>query len=371
MDNPESIFDCGGRFEILGNHTDHNHGLCLAATANMCITAGISKREDFKVILYSYKFPNVDIDLSNLEPNNEENKSAAMIRGVAKYLTDNGYKVGGFNAASYSNIFQGAGLSSSAAFELLIGEIFNKLYNDGKIPKLVLCKAGQYSENNYYGKNSGLLDQIGVSYGNVVSIDFNHITNPKIKRIGYPFFDLHFVSVNTGSDHSCLNSMYSSIPNDMFNAAKKMGHEFLRDCSYEELKLNNNLTDMEISRSIHFFTENNRVQKAIKALKEIDKITFLRMINESRISSTNNLKNMMVENKYDGSPLQACDRAMEIMENKGACKINGGGFGGSIICLVPAEYLKVFIKKMSDYYGADNVVEIFIRPYGPRKKCKI
>lgn len=363
---PETVFDCGGRFEILGNHTDHNHGLCLAATSDLCITAGVSKRRDLKINLYSFGFEPVNMDLTSFEINETENKSAAMIRGVAKYLVDKGYKVGGFDASTYSTIYPGAGLSSSAAFELLIGQIFNVLFNKGEIDRLTLCKAGQFSENNYFGKKSGLLDQIGVGFGNIVSIDFKDINNPKVEQIGFPFDDLCFVSVNTGGNHSTLNNLYSSIPEDMYNAAKKMGHNFLRECSPQEISNPHNLTKLEKSRSLHFFTENQRVLTAIKALKEIDENKFLKMINESRLSSTNDLQNMMVEGQYDGSPLQACDRAMEILEGHGACKINGGGFAGSIICLVPISYKQKFINKMSKYYGSNNVTEVFVRSFGPR-----
>lgn len=364
---PDYLFDCGGRFEILGNHTDHNHGLCLAATANLCITAALSKRSDNKVTFNSIGFTPVEMELTNLDYDSKETKSAAMIRGVAKFLVDHNYKVGGFDAVSFSTIYAGAGLSSSAAFELLIGEIFNQLFNGGNIPRLLLCKAGQFSENNYFGKKSGLLDQIGVGFGNIVSIDFKNITEPIVKNIEFPFKDLHFVSVNTGGSHASLNDLYSSIPEDMLNAAKKMGHSFLRECSSDEFENVKNLTEMEKSRATHFFGENERVLKAIVALENKNEKDFLDAVNGSRISSTKNLKNMMVKNNYDGSPLQACDRAMEIMENNGACKINGGGFAGSIICIVPKKYLVKFINQMSKYYGEDNVREIFVREFGPRK----
>lgn len=363
---PESFFDCGGRFEILGNHTDHNHGLCLAATASLAITCALTKRNDLIVNLDSIGFSKIRVDLANLIYDAKENKSGAMIRGVAKYLVDHGYKVGGFDAVSSSTIFPGAGVSSSAAFELLIGQIFNELFNDGKIDKITLAKAGQYSENNYYGKASGLLDQIGVAFGNVVQIDFKNINNPKVQPIEFPFKDLTFVGVNTGGDHSSMNALYSKIPVDMKSAAKKMGVEFLRESTLEKLEKTKGLTKVEHDRSYHFYTENERVLKAIKALKNKDKEQFLKQMNESRLSSTNYLKNMMVEGHYEGSPLEACDIAMSILGNEGACKINGGGFAGSIICAVPTKLVKKFTNVMSKKYGKDNVCNIQIREYGPR-----
>ena len=363
---PTHKFDCGGRFEILGNHTDHNHGLCLAATASLAITCLLSKRDDLKVNLNSVGFAMVNMDLSSLEYNDSERKSAAMIRGVAKYLVDHGYKIGGFDAVSHSTIFPGAGVSSSAAFQLLVGQIFNELYNDGKIDKITLAKAGQYSENNYFGKASGLLDQIGVAFGNVVKIDFEDIANPKVEQISFPFDDLVFIGVNTGGDHSSLNHMYSSIPNDMKQAAKKMGVEFLRDASLEKLEKTEGLSEIEHNRALHFYSENERVLKAIEAIKANNKQEFLEQMNGSRLSSTNYLKNMMVEGHYDGSPLEACDIAMSILGNDGACKINGGGFAGSIICAVPKHLVKKFSKVMAKKYGKNNVVLINIREYGPR-----
>lgn len=364
---PDEVFSCGGRFEILGNHTDHNHGLCLAATCDLCITAAVKKRDDNIITFASLGYAPFAITLDQLEPlAHEKTKSAGLVRGIAFYLKDKGYKVGGFDAVSISTIFPGAGVSSSAAFELLVAEIYNYFYNEDKIEKMVLCKAGQFAENNYFGKKSGLLDQIGVGYGNLVSIDFKNIEKPIVEQVKFPFDNLHFVIVNTGGSHAELSDLYSSIPQDMYNAAKVMGHRFLREGTLSELgEKKNEMSEMEYKRGLHFYSENARVERALKAIKDKDEETFLKCINESRLSSTNNLKNMMVGDQYEGSPLEACDYAMSIMEGKGAAKINGGGFAGSIITVVPNEYLEVFIKKMSDKYGSDNVKEVFVRKVGP------
>ena len=364
---PDEVFSCGGRFEILGNHTDHNHGLCLAATCDLCITAAVKKRDDNIITFASLGYAPFAITLDQLEPlAHEKTKSAGLARGIAFYLKDKGYKVGGFDAVSISTIFPGAGVSSSAAFELLVAEIYNYFYNEDKIEKMVLCKAGQFAENNYFGKKSGLLDQIGVGYGNIVSIDFKNIEKPIVEQVKFPFDNLHFVIVNTGGSHAELSDLYSSIPQDMYNAAKVMGHQFLREGTLSELgEKKNEMSEMEYKRGLHFYSENARVERALKAIKDKDEETFLKCINESRLSSTNNLKNMMVGDQYEGSPLEACDYAMSIMEGRGAAKINGGGFAGSIITVVPNEYLEVFIKKMSEKYGNNNVKEVFVRKVGP------
>ena len=364
---PDDIFSCGGRFELLGNHTDHNHGLCLAATCNLCITAAVRKRNDNIINFSSIGYAPFSINLDELDVKEEEKeRSPSLARGIAFYLKEHGYNIGGFDAASYSTIFMGAGVSSSAAFELLVAEIYNYYFNKDRIDRMTLCKAGQFAENNYFGKKSGLLDQIGVGYGNIVSIDFEDITKPVVEQVKFPFDNLHFVIVNTGGSHAELSDLYSSIPQDMYNAAKKLGHNFLREGTKQELEEKiNDMSVLEFKRALHFYQENERVRMALDAIKDHDEATFLECINESRISSTNNLRNMMVDNVYEGSPLEACDLALSIMENKGAAKINGGGFAGSIICVVPNDYLETFIEKMSERYGKDNVREVFVRKMGP------
>ena len=362
------VFSCGGRFEILGNHTDHNHGLCLASACNLEIVASVNKNSEKVVNFQSLGFEPDEVDLTDLEPRETEYAtSKGLIRGVAAYLKHNGYKIGGFNAYSESSIFKGAGVSSSAAFELLVGHIFNVLFNDGKISKLELCKAGKYAENIYFGKKSGLLDQIGVGYGGVVEINFENIEEPEIKQVEFPFIDLHFVLINTGGDHSSLSDLYSSIPSDMFEAARICGHNYLIECTLEELEEHKKeLTEEAYLRALHFFSENERVKKAFEALKEKDEETFLEMVNESCKSSTKYLKNMMVEDNYKGSPLEACDLLMKYSDDQGAVKINGGGFAGSVIALVPSEKLEKVLTKMKDVYGQFNVREIFIRDSGPK-----
>ena len=364
---PEHIFSCGGRFEILGNHTDHNHGLCLASACNLRIIAATAKNNSNTVHFQSLGFEPDDVDLTDLEPKEiEYATSKGLIRGVATYLKNHGYRVGGFNAYSESTIFKGAGVSSSAAFELLVGHIFNVFFNDGKIPKIELCKAGKYAENLFFGKKSGLLDQIGVGFGGVVKIDFSNVDEPVVEQTLFPFTDLHFVLVNTGGDHSSLSDLYSSIPSDMFEAARACGHNYLGECSREELEnFKYELNELVYSRSKHFFDENQRVLEAFKAIEEVDQEKFLRLINESRESSTNLLKNMMVGDEYKGSPLEACDLLMKACDNKGAVKINGGGFAGSVIALVPTNKLEAVLEKMKKHYGEYNVREIFIRAFGP------
>lgn len=366
-EEPTNFISCGGRFEILGNHTDHNHGLCLAATCNLAISSAVKPNDDLTVRVISKGNPSFEISLDNLDVVAEEvNTSNALIRGIAEYLHTRGYAIGGFNVYMESTIFSGAGVSSSAAFELLIAQIFNQLFNNNSIEKMVLCKAGQYAENKYFGKKSGLLDQIGVAYGGIVYIDFKDIENPVVNPTQIDFEDLHYVIVNTGGSHADLSDAYSAIPSDMYNAAKITGHNFLVEGSLEEIEQNKDkLSEIEYSRAIHFYSECERVKTAMNAVINKDEETFLSMINQSRLSSTNNLKNMMVKDEYKGSPLEATDFIMDIIEGHGACKINGGGFAGSVIVFVKESHLDTLLKAAKQKYGDNNVVEVFIRPVGP------
>ena len=363
--DPTHNISCGGRFEILGNHTDHNHGLCLAATCDLAISSAVKKNDDLTVRLVSLGNPSFEIDLSNLEINPlEKFTSQALIRGIARYLSDAGHKICGFNVYMESTIFPGAGVSSSAAFELLIAQIFNELANENKIEKILLCKAGQYAENEYFGKKSGLLDQIGVGFGGITYIDFADIKNPKVDPTQIDFKDLHYVIVNTGGSHAELSDLYSEIPLDMYEAAHSAGVNFLNDTTLEKVN-KDSILERQYNRAIHFYGECERVKTAKKAIDEHDLDTFLKMINESRESSTKYLKNMMAFDVYEGSPLEAADLGMNLMNNEGAIKINGGGFAGSIICFVPSTHLDNFILGMSKTYGENNVKEVNVRRTGP------
>ena len=205
----------GGRFELLGNHTDHNHGLTLAATCSLIIEGAFAKEENNLVRFFSKGNCDFEISLDNTDVVKEETgKSECFVRGVADYLKKHGYRIGGFSAYIESLVPPGAGVSSSAAFEIFIGKIFNRLYNNDNIPLLDLCKAGQYAENNYFGKKSGLLDQIACASNGVSYIDFENIENPSIEIIHQYFGDYQFVIVDTGKSHAELSGLYSSITDD-------------------------------------------------------------------------------------------------------------------------------------------------------------
>ena len=366
QEEPNIILSCGGRFEVLGNHTDHNRGLCLAATCNLSIFGAFSKRNDNLVRFMSEGFGYSEIDLSDLNQlDDEKGQSKALIRGITKYLFDNGFLVKGFNAYLKSEIPSGAGASSSAAFELLIAQAFNILFNESKIPLMTLCKAGQYAEREYYGKACGLLDQIGVSYGGLSYIDFQDIANPVVKQLDVDFKDYQFVIINTGGDHSALSDLYKAIPDQMFEVASVFQKSYLRDVSYEELKQNKRdviekCGKEAYQKASHFFEENTRVEKAYKALEKNKIDRLISLMNKSRESSTDSLHNMFVD-KIKGSPLEACNLVLKASHQKAGVKINGGGFAGSIIALVPKDELKNVVKAAKEKYGKDNVYLVSVR----------
>ena len=354
---PEAYLQSGGRFELLGNHTDHNHGKTLAATCSLMIEGAFSKEENNIVKLCSKGQCQFEIDITDTEPRVETvDRSACFIRGIADYLKKHGYKVGGFSIYTESLVPPGAGVSSSAAFEILLGKVFNKLYNDNIISILDLCKAGQYAENNYFGKKSGLLDQIACASLGISYIDFGNIEQPKIDIIHNDFDQYQFVITDTGKSHAGLSDLYSSIFDDMFSAAKKMGHKFLRECSLEQLEGNSEIfTEGEYNRAKHFFEENIRVEKGLNCLKNNDFAGFFECVNQSSLSSKNLLKNAMVRGKYKGSLAEAIDISNAAMDHEGASKINGGGFGGSIISIVPLVKLDKYLEVMKNKYGEDHV----------------
>ena len=367
---PEYFVTSSGRFEVIGNHTDHNGGLCVAASCDLAISGYLSKNKDDQVELLSEGYEDIYFKLDDLSLKRDEvGTSKGLVKGVAIYLKKHGYQIGGFSLVSKSTVFKGAGVSSSAAFESLIGEIFNALYNDSKIDPLTLAKAGQYSENYYFDKKSGLLDQCAVCFGNISYMDFSSRDEIKVKTIDFPFDDMSFVIVNSGGSHADLSDLYSSIPTDMKNVAKKLGKQTLSEVSFDDVyKIKEQLSELEFSRAKHFFSENIRVKTLVNALKNKNKEAFLSAIKESFISSRDNLKNMVVLDHYEGSPLEACDLAYKYLGNKGAAKINGGGFAGSIIVCLPKSESESFKQFMAQKYGENNVASVNINPYPPQVK---
>ncbi len=371
-DDPERVYFSHGRLELLGNHTDHNHGLCLVGGVDMGITASVKKSEGKTIMILSEGYPTFEVDLDHLEIDKKEyGTSKAIVKGVCFRLKELGYAIGGFQAACASDIFPGAGVSSSAAYESLIIEILNDLYNEGKITPLEMAKIGQYAENVYFGKPSGLLDQVGSSFGGVCYIDFKSTQSPIVESLPYDF-PFRVVLVNSGGSHAKLTPLYASIPNDMYAVAANMfGKKVLREVPQEEFmrKIGTpcpGVSEIAKLRAQHFYDENARVLKARQAIINHDQNSFLLSVSESGDSSRDFLHNTMVPGQYEHSPQQAVDIARRYI-GKGAVRIMGGGFAGSIIAFVYPTDFDAFMAEMIGHYGKKNVKEVKILSGGPRR----
>ncbi|HBB05115.1 MAG TPA: galactokinase [Firmicutes bacterium] len=364
QEKPLTHFESFGRLELLGNHTDHQGGKCLVSACSLSILASVSKSQNVEVASEGYppfRFSIEDLSLKE----KEVGTSLSLTKGCLSYLREKGYKIGGFKASLTSDIFKGAGVSSSAAYEMLILAIQNVFYNQGKIDKKTMAKGGQYSENVYFGKPSGLLDQCGSVFGGVSYVDFFDPENPRVESVSFPLeWGLSLYLVNPGGSHEGLSGLYATIPNDMKNAAgKALGKKRLADCDYlsfmEKAFLPSLLTESERNRALHYFGEVRRVQRAFEALQEGNRDLFLEIVRETELSQESLLKNVMVSDNFSHSPFECVSRAQSLLQ-KGSARAMGGGFFGTVLCFVPNEEKESFLKTMRKYYGEESISEVFI-----------
>lgn len=367
------IFSAPGRTEVGGNHTDHNCGKVLAASVDLDIVAIVEPIEEPVVAIKSEGFEENRIELSDLNVvESEKNTANALLRGVAKGFKDKGFKTGGFKAYTVSNVLKGSGLSSSAAFEVLIGTIFSYIYNDGKISPVKIAQISQYAENVYFGKPSGLMDQMACSVGGFVGIDFKDTDSPIIENVNVDFdsFKHALCIVDTKGDHADLTPEYAAIPNEMKAIAEYFSVNTLRQICKQDIILNINALrekfgDRAVLRAIHFFEENKRVDKLINALKRNDFQAFLDSINESGNSSYKYLQNVYSSSdvKHQGLSI-GLNIAEYALQRKGASRVHGGGFAGTIQAFVPFELIKEFKMEMEKVFGKDSCHVLKIRPFG-------
>ena len=270
------LFSSPGRIEVIGNHTDHNFGEVLAASVSVDLLAAVTPLPIPKVIVRSIGYPVVEVNIEDLGIKKEEiGDSAALVRGVANGFVERGLLIGGFVATTTSDVFKGAGMSSSAAFELLVSEIFNVFYNEGKIDPITKAIVSQYAENVYFGKPSGLMDQSAISFGGISHMDFRDPSSPQVEKVNWPFSDVSVVVVNCGGDHTNLTPNYASIRAEMEEVAGFFGKEKLREIEkrdfYDSIQdISKKTSGRAILRAIHFYEENSRVEKVYQALKNAD-----------------------------------------------------------------------------------------------------
>ena len=367
-----TFFSSSGRIEVCGNHTDHNNGKVLCASISVDTIACVTPLEG-KIIIASIGYPVVEVDISDLNIHKEEfGKSEGLVRGVLAYYKQNGYKIGGFAATTTSDVFKGAGVSSSASFELLVAEILNVMFNDGKIDVITKAKAAHMGESDYFGKPCGLLDQSAISIGGVSYIDFKSTKEPKVEKIDWPFNDLAIVITNTGGDHCNLTGEYAAIREEMEAVAKFFHKKVLRKVKEEEFyenisKLREVVSDRAIERAIHYFNENRRVDIAKKALQKGQEKKFIDMINQSGISSLTMLQNCF-PNGAVAQPIPLGIALSKQIKGVKAVRVHGGGFAGTIIAYVEKSEVKNYVKEMSKVFGDENVFHIEVRNIGA---CKV
>lgn len=367
---PLKLVSAPGRTEIGGNHTDHNRGRVLAASVNLDTVAAVAPRDDMLVRLMSEGYPEVTVDLADLAVREAEyGTTASLIRGVAAGMLEHGRKIGGFNAAVTSTVAAGSGLSSSAAFEVMLTGIYDALFNDGGMPFAERAVIGKYAENVYFGKPSGLLDQMASAAGGLVTVDFG--TEPAgIRAMDYDFAAAGYalVVVGTGGSHADLTEYYASIPAEMKAVAARLGGGDLHDVDEVSFTahlgtLREELGDRPLMRAMHFYDENRRVLAQVAALDAGDMNAFLKEINASGRSSFMYLQNVWARPEEQGLSLALC-LAERILGARGAWRVHGGGFAGTTLNFVPADLLDEFTGTMEKAFGAGCCNVLDIRPQG-------
>ncbi|NLZ55600.1 MAG: galactokinase [Clostridiaceae bacterium] len=369
------LFSAPGRVELSGNHTDHQNGRVLCAAVDADIIALATPIGDAVVELHSVGYDRpVLIKLNELQPRSDEQRhSVALIKGVLAYLREHDYRIGGFVAYCSSRVPPGSGLSSSAAFESLIGSIVNSLYNNNTIPPLALALAGQYAENKYFGKPSGLMDQMAACFGGLLAIDFVDPKQPKTENIDLStlsFADHVLAITHTPVSHRNLTDEYAAIPQEMALVAKELNGKRLGNIPEERFyrhmpDLIQRLPARATLRALHFYRENARVREQVESLKEGKIKRFFELVRESGLSSWTLLQNVSTaDGKSDQKYALALATAEAFLRDSGVTRVHGGGFGGTIQSWVPTEKIDAFKKYMDRYCGENSTHVYSFRPYG-------
>lgn len=370
------FYSAPGRTEICGNHTDHQHGEVLAAALNVDMIAAVQLNNLACIRILSEGYPAFEIELTDLTPRAEERGStSSLVRGVLFYLSKRcDCRLQGFDAVITSNVLTGSGLSSSAAFEALIGTIVSNLLNGGIVSPIQIALAGQFAENQYFGKPCGLMDQMASAVGGLVNIDFRNADHPSVKNVNYDFTQSGYsiLITNTGGSHSNLTSEYKAITDEMHAIAQCLGHEYLRDI--DELSLIKNFRmlreqvgDRAVLRALHFVNENKRVSVCVDCLKEGDFASFLDLVRESGNSSYKYLQNIYKEgdtlHREVALALGLSENWLKV-RNAGVCRVHGGGFAGTVQAFVKDEFATDYRDFMNCLFGSSSCFIYKIRELG-------
>lgn len=366
------LFSAPGRTEVGGNHTDHQLGRVLAASVNMDIVALVVKDEKACTYLADdFDVETVMIDDLAMKAA-EKNTSEALIRGTLARFKELGYHIGGFKAYAQSEVLRGSGISSSAAFEVLIGTILSYLYNDGKVDALEIAKIGQYAENHYFQKPCGLMDQAACSIGGFIAIDFKDLANPKVEKIDFDFAHSGYrlIIVDTKGDHADLSDEYGLMPLEMKAVAQVLGYDVLSKARKEELlanvsKVRHACGDRAFLRALHFFNETARVLEEAAALKANDFESFNKLVIASGYSSYMYLQNVYVAKDSKQEELAvALALSEELLRGRGSYRVHGGGLAGTIQAFVKEEDVDKYCAFMEKVFGEGSCFRFLIRPYG-------
>ena len=371
--SPERYFSAPGRTEIGGNHTDHQRGRVLAAAVNLDTVAAVRKNGTNIIRIQSKGYPMSIVNLEQLQPVEAEiNSTPALIRGVAARFTQLGCKVEGFDAYCESTVLPGSGLSSSAAYEVLIGTIINHLFFDGKVSQPEIAMIGQYAENVFFGKPCGLMDQTASAVGNLVTIDFFDKDDPVIQPVNFDFASCgHALCIiDSGADHADLTDEYAAIPGEIKAVAAYFGKEVLTQIDEQDFyaaipELRKICGDRAVMRCIHFYQENARVPQQVAALKEGDFEKFLTLIKQSGYSSYMYLQNVIPAGyKAHQDVAVALALCEHFLRGRGAYRVHGGGFAGTVQAFVPFDILEEFVAGMDGVLGQGACHVLSIRPQG-------
>ena len=369
-----ALFSAPGRTEIGGNHTDHQHGCIIAGSVNLDVIAAVSFNNENIVRIKSKGYPMDEVSLDDLEIHKEEyDKAISLIRGVLKKISSMGYEIKGFNAYTESNVMKGSGLSSSAAFEVLIGTIVNNLCANNEISPVEIAKIGQFAENVYYNKPSGLLDQMASSVGAVVAVDFKDNDAPVVRKVDFNLSDYNhsLCIIDSGADHADLTHEYAAVTEEMRLVSEFFGKKFLREVSKSDFMANlkdirkavNN--DRAILRAIHYFNDSDRAVAETEAVENGDFAEFCKLNRESGRSSFMYLQNVyassMPKSQAVSLTLALCD---EILGDKGSFRVHGGGFAGTVQAFVPNDMVDEFKSKIEAVLGEGMCHILSIRPVG-------
>ena len=376
-DNNIQLFSCPGRVEICGNHTDHNGGKVLTASIDLDAIAAATANDTSLLTLVSSGFASTfKVDITNLDKHAHEDSTTTLIKGVLQGLRSQNCKIGGANVYISSDVLAGSGVSSSAVIELIIGKVMDFFYNNNQLPLINLAKAGQYSENHYWNKPSGLLDQMGCGLGGAAYLSFKDKTTIEAEAIKFDFSEAGYslILVDTGGSHASLTDEYSKVPREMFQIAERLGKARLIESSQHELfsnmkELRETCGDRALLRAIHFYDENERVDRCILALKTGNFSDFLKCIDLSGKSSLTLLQNCYDISNTASQPipvmLALTERFINSKSLKAACRVQGGGFAGMILVMLPNQNVSEYIESVvSPTVGSQAAKVMQVRPVG-------